>query len=43
MNRILKKFIDDNSIPEVIEENFNYEFDKNSNTEKFEYEYKKFI
>lgn len=43
MNRILKKFIDGNSISEVIKENFNYKFDVNSSKEMFEYEYKKFM
>lgn len=43
MNRVLKKFIDGDSISEILRENFDYDFNLNSDYDKFEYEYKKFM
>jgi len=43
MNRIIKNFLEENQIAEIIKENFDYTIDKFSDIEQFKTEYKKFM
>ena len=41
MNRVLKKFLDSESLSEIIEKEFDYKFKEESSVEEFQHEYKK--